>query len=281
MASSYWWKALSKRPIRTALFVPASNARAMEKARELACDAVILDLEDAVGEPEKETARAAAAQAIAARAFGARLTVVRINALTSAFGADDLKAVRGADAIALPKVNGVADLAAARLLAPGIALWAMIETPSAVLAAPAIARESAALVLGSNDLLKDMGARHMEGRANLHFAMSALVTAARAHGAIALDAVHNDIADMAGFESACTQARDFGFDGKCLIHPAQIEMAHAAFAPSPDELARARRLLDAFDLPQNRDKGAIAFEGRMVERLDAQTAQAMLDESGA
>jgi len=277
MANSCWSKALSNRHIRTALFVPASNARAMEKARGLACDAVILDLEDAVGEPEKETARAAAAQAIAAHAFADRITVVRINALTSAWGADDLKAVRGADAIALPKVESAADLAAARLLAPNVPLWAMIETPVAVLAAGVIARECAALVLGSNDLLKNLGARPVEGRANLHYAMGALVTAARAHGALALDAVHNDIADIAGFESACAQARDFGFDGKCLIHPAQIDAARTAFAPSPEELARARRLLDAFALPQNRDKGAIAFEGQMVERLHAQMAQAMLD----
>jgi citrate lyase beta subunit len=281
MANSCWSKALNKARIRTALFVPGSNARAVEKARGLACDAVILDLEDAVGGPAKETARAAAAQAIAAHAFAGRITVVRINALTSAFGADDLKALRGADAILLPKVNSVADLAAARLLAPNIPLWAMIETPAAVLGVREIARECAALVLGANDLLKDMGAHHMEGRANLHYAMAALVTAARAHSALALDAVHNDIADMAGFESACAQARDFGFDGKCLIHPAQIDVARAAFAPSPAELARARRLLAAFDLAENRDKGVIAFEGRMVERLDAQMAQAMLDGHGA
>jgi len=281
MANSCWSKALSKRRIRTALFVPASNARAMAKARELACDAVILDLEDAVGEGEKETARAAAAQAIAAHAFAGRITVVRINALTSGFGADDLKAVRGADAIILPKVGSAADLAAARLLSPVTTFWAMIESPAAVLAVAEIARECAALVLGSNDLLKDMGARHRGDRGNLAYAMSALVTAARAHGALALDAVHNDIADMAGFERACGQARDFGFDGKCLIHPGQIDVARAAFAPSPEELARARRLLEAFDLPQNRDKGVIAFEGSMVERLDAQMAQAMLDESMA
>jgi citrate lyase subunit beta/citryl-CoA lyase len=265
--------------LRTALFVPGNNARAIEKARELACDSVILDLEDAVGAGEKAAARASAADAISARAFGASITVVRINALTSALGVDDLKAARGADAILLPKVDSVADLAAARLLAGATPLWAMIETPAAVLALPAIAQGAAALVLGANDLLKDMGARHVAGRANLTYAMSALVTAARAHGALALDSVHNDIADIAGFESACTMARDFGFDGKSLIHPAQIAPARAAFAPSPDDVERSRRLLAAFELPENRGRGVIAFEGRMVERLDAEMAQAVLDEA--
>jgi citrate lyase beta subunit len=260
--------------------VPASNGRALEKARMLACDAIILDLEDAVGGGEKTLARVAVAEALAARAFGARPTIVRINALTSPFGVDDLKAARGADAILLPKVESDADLAAARLLTAQ-PLWAMIETPAAVLALGAIAPRTEALVLGANDLLKEMGGRHRGDRANLHFAMSAVVTAARAHGALALDSVHNDIADIGGFESACALGRDFGFDGKTLIHPAQIEPARAAFAPSPDEVAQARRLLAAFALPENRDKGVIAFEGRMVERLHAQMAQAILDEVSA
>ncbi len=232
-----------------------------------------------MGAGEKEVARAAAADAIRARAFGQRTTVVRINALTSAWSVDDLKAARGADAILLPKVDSVADLAAARLLGGTTPLWAMIETPAAVLALPAIAQGAAALVLGANDLLKDMGARHVAGRANLTYAMSAIVTAARAHGALALDSVHNDISDIAGFESACTLARDFGFDGKTLIHPAQIAPARTAFAPSPDDVERARRLLAAFELPENRGRGVIAFEGRKVERLDAQMAQAVLDEA--
>jgi citrate lyase subunit beta/citryl-CoA lyase len=279
MANSCWSKALSKQRIRSALFVPASNARALEKARILDCDAVILDLEDAVGEAEKIQARAVAAQAVAARAFGARFTVVRINALTSAWGADDLKASRGADAVLLPKVDSVADLAAARLLAPATRFWAMIETPAAVLALPQIAREVAVLVLGANDLLKDMGARPRGDRVNLHYAMTALVTAARAHGALALDAVHNDIADIAGFETACAMARDFGFDGKSLIHPAQIAPCAAAFAPTAEELEQARRLLAAFALPENRDKGVIAFEGQMVERLHADMAQRLWDEA--
>jgi citrate lyase subunit beta/citryl-CoA lyase len=264
--------------LRATLFVPGSNARAMEKARTLSCDAVILDLEDAVGDGAKQTARAAVHDAVAARAFGARPTVVRINAPGSEAGAEDIRAASGADAILVPKVTGAADLAAARLLAGRTPLWAMIETPAAVLGLNAIAAEATCLVLGANDLLKALGARHRPDRANLQAAMALTVTAARAHGRIALDSVHNDLADTEGFLAACAQGRDFGFDGKTVIHPGQIAPAQRAFAPSPEETARARRLLDAFALPANRDKGAIAFEGRMVERLDAEIAQRLLDE---
>ena len=266
--------------IRTALFVPSSNARALEKARELPCDAVILDLEDAVAPQEKAAARDALAHAVAARAVGGRVTVVRINALTSYEGVADIKAAAGADAILLPKVGGAADLAAARLLAPGKTFWAMIETPRAVLALNDIAAGGAsALVLGANDLLKEMGGRHRPDRANLHFAMGALVTAARANGALALDSVHNDINDAEGFAAACALARDFGFDGKTLIHPSQIEGCRAAFAPTPDEIVEARALLAEFRKSENQGRGVIAFRGRMVERLHAEMAQRLLDEA--
>lgn len=264
-------------PIRTALFVPGSNARALEKARTLNVDAVIFDLEDAVGPEEKTAARDRVAQAVADRDG---LTVVRINALTSADGVADLRAAMGADAILLPKVESAADLAAARLLAGEMPLWAMIETPRAVLHLAEIAAGAEALVLGANDLLKEMGGRHRADRANLHHAMAALVTAARAHGTLALDAVHNDIADTEGFAAACAMARDFGFDGKCLIHPSQIEPARAAFAPSAEEIEDARALLAEFAKPENRGRGVIAFRGRMVERLHAEIARRLL-ESGA
>ena len=277
-ASSCWSKALSKPRFRSTLFVPGSNLRAIEKARTLACDAIILDLEDAVGPGAKETARAAVHDAVTARAFGARPTIVRINALSSEAGAEDIRAAAGADAVLLPKVAGAADLAAARLLAGKTPLWAMIESPAAVLAVPEIAAEAAGLVLGANDLLKEMGARHRPDRANLQTAMALTVMAARAHGRVALDSVHNDISNPEGFAAACALARDFGFDGKTLVHPDQIEAANHAFAPSPDALARARRLLAAFARPENRDKGVIAFEGSMAERLDAEIAQRLLDE---
>jgi citrate lyase subunit beta/citryl-CoA lyase len=265
--------------LRAVLFVPGDNARAIEKARTLACDAVILDLEDAVGPIAKDAARAAVRQAVAARAFGARPTVVRINAANSEEGVADIRAAAGADAILLPKVAEAADLAAARLLTGGTPLWAMIETPAAVLALDQIAAGAACLVLGANDLLKAMGGRHRPDRANLHAAMALTVTAARKHGRIALDSVHNDISDSEGFVAACAQGRDFGFDGKTLIHPDQIVPARAAFAPSPDELARARRLLAQSALVENRDKGAFAFEGGMAERLDVEIARRLLDET--
>jgi citrate lyase subunit beta/citryl-CoA lyase len=258
------------------LFVPGSNARAMEKTRTLPVDAVILDLEDAVGPEEKNAARVRVAEALQNRT---RLTIVRINPLTSAEGVDDLKAVRGADAVLLPKVESIADLSAARLLAPGMALWAMVETPKGLLHIAEIAGAAAALVLGANDLLKDMGARHRADRANLHHAMAALVTAARANGALALDSVHNDIADADGFAAACALARDFGFDGKTLIHPAQIEPARAAFAASAAEIEDARALLAEFARPENHGRGVIAFRGRMVEKLHAQMARRLLDEN--
>jgi citrate lyase beta subunit len=236
-------------------------------------------LEDAVGPAEKTAARDGVRALVSARAFGGRFTVVRINTLTGEWGVDDVKAAAGADAILLPKVESEADLAAARLLAPKVPLWAMIETPKAVLALDRIAGGGAqALVLGANDLLKAMGARHVVGRANLHFAMAGLVTAARARGLIALDSVHNDIADTAGFAATCSMARDFGFDGKTLIHPSQIAACRAAFAPSAEEITRARALLAAFDKAENRDKGAIAFEGAMVERLDAEIARRLLED---
>jgi citrate lyase beta subunit len=242
----------------------------------LAADGVILDLEDAVGPDEKDAARAAIAAWLAQKPPG-RLAVVRINALTSMHGVADLKAAAHADAILLPKVESAADLAAARLLAPGTPLWAMIETPRTVLKVAEIAGGAQALVLGANDLLKDMGGRHRSDRANLIYAMGALVNAARAHGALALDAVHNDIADAQGFAAACAMARDFGFDGKCLIHPSQIEPARAAFAPSAEEIADARALLAEFEKPENRARGVIAFRGRMVERLHADIARHLLE----
>ncbi len=258
--------------------MPGSNPRALEKARALDCDAVILDLEDAVGPDEKTAARAAVRAWLAQRPAD-RLAALRVNALTSDAGVADLEAAAGADAILLPKVESAADLAAARLLKPGTPLWAMIETPGAVLRLAEIAAEASALVLGANDLLKAMGGRQRPGRANLHYAMAALVTAARAHGRLALDAGYNDFHDSAGLAADCALGRDFGFDGKCLIHPAQIAAARAAFAPSGEEIAEAQALLAEFDRPENRGRGVIAFRGRMVERLHAEVARRLLEQT--
>lgn len=240
-------------------------------------DAVVLDLEDAVGPKEKESARDAVRGWLAEKPPG-RMAVVRINPLTGDHGVADLKVAAGADALLLPKVEGAADLTAARLLAGSKPLWAMIETPAAVLHVAEIAAGAAALMMGANDLLKDMGGRQRPDRTNLHYAMAALVTAARAHDCLALDATWNDISDAAGFAADCALGRDFGFDGKTLIHPSQIEPARAAFAPSAEDIAEAQALLDEFDKPENRNKGVIAFRGRMVERLHAELARRLLDE---
>ena len=257
------------KPRRSALYVPADNLRALDKARGLDADVIILDLEDAVAPAAKAAARVHAIAAVGS--FG-RETVIRVNAKGSLWHDADMVAAITArpDAIALPKVNGAAEL----VPSDGIPLWAMIETPAGVINLHEIAHGVQALVLGGNDLLKAMGARHVADRANLQFVMSQMVLMARAHHIAVLDGVHNRIDDPDGFAAACQQARDFGFDGKTLIHPSQIAACHAAFAPSPDEVEAARRVLAAF--ADNPGKGAIRVDGQMVEALDAEIAVALL-----
>lgn len=260
---------------RSILYVPADKPRALEKARGLDADGIIIDLEDAVAPDAKASARQAACAAV--EACRPREVIVRINALSSPWGKDDLAAVKAVrpDAIALPKLRDAEDVIAARALTGDIPLWAMIETPRAVLNAAEIAGAGvAALVLGSNDLLKDMGARHMPDRANLHTAMALCVMAARAAGIAVLDGVHNDLSDPHGFEAACRLARDFGFDGKTVIHPGQIAACNAAFTPSPAEVAAARRLVAGF--AANPQAGVLMLDGRMVERLDLKIAERTL-----
>ena len=279
------------RPRRSVLYIPGSNGRALEKSRSLAADAVILDLEDAVAPDRKQTAREQVCAA-ARNGFGEREVAVRINALDTEWGEHDLTAVAAAapQAVVIPKVFSPRDIHKVqhRLdhLDAGktITIWAMVETPRAILEISQIADAGgrlACLVLGGNDLVKDMGGTHMPGRENLFAAMSLTVLAARARGLAAIDGVYNDIADAGGFRAACEQARSFGFDGKTVIHPGQIEPCNAAFAPSPEQVAAARRLIAAFDLPENRDKGAIRFEGRMVERLHAEAARRLVALAGA
>lgn len=276
------------RPRRSALYMPASNARALEKAKTLPADVMIFDLEDAVAPDLKKEAREQACAAVAAGGYGARELVIRINGLDTPWGEADLAAAAAAapDAILVPKVSSAETLAAIGLrlrragARPHVRIWAMIETPLAVLQAPSIA--SAALdvdtrldcfVMGTNDLSKDTRARLQPGRAAmLPFLMTALA-AARAHGLDILDGVFNDLSDASGFRAECEQGRDCGFDGKTLIHPSQIAAANDIFAPSPEEVERARALIAAFDLPENRSKGAIALDGRMVERLHADMAR--------
>jgi len=260
--------------------MPGSNGRALEKARTLPCDVVALDLEDAVAPDAKQAARDAVCALVAAKAFGSREVAVRVNALGSPWAEDDLKAVAkaGPDAIILPKVMDPAEIGAAQRGVDthlAIDIWAMIETPLGVLNAAAIAEAGAScLILGSNDLTKDMRGRAMPARENLWAAMSQLVLSARAHGLTAIDGTYNDIADAAGLTASCAQGRAFGFDGKSLIHPGQIEAANQAFAPSPGEIAAARRIIAAFAAAP--DKSVLALDGRMVEKLHAVEAARLL-----
>ncbi len=270
------------RPRRSVLYMPGSNARALEKARTLPADALILDLEDAVAPDAKENARGLVSQAVRARSFGKREVVIRINALSTAWGAADLEAAAESapDAILVPKVSCTGDLAAVEAhlsgRANGIALWAMIETPRAILDLAAIAAAGgrlACLVMGTNDLIKEMRGQHLPDRANLIGALGLSVAAARANALAIIDGVFNDIQDSEGFLRSCRQARAFGFDGKTLIHPSQIGPCNEAFAPSPSEVEEARKILEAFERPENRGKGAIALDGRMVELLHAAVAR--------
>jgi len=272
------------RPRRSVLYMPGSNARAMEKARGVPADALILDLEDAVAPDAKETARRQVCDAVTARGFGRREVVVRINGLSTSWGEADLADVIAAkpDAILAPKISTLADLHALeeRMVRhhadPSIALWAMIETPLAILNIAALAGAGgrlACFVMGTNDLVKELRGHHTPDRANLATALSLSVMAARAHGLAAIDGVFNDIQDVDGFARHCHQARSFGFDGKTVIHPSQVDSCNTIFAPSADEVASARAVIAAFALPENRGKGAIRLDGRMVELLHADIAR--------
>lgn len=276
------------RPRRSVLYMPGSNARALEKAREIAADALILDLEDAVAPGAKESARDQVCAAVRAGGYGRRELVIRVNGADTPWFAEDLAAAADAkpSAILIPKVSsGEALLALGQQLNdlwadPAIRVWAMIETPLAILRAESIAAVAAdpvsrlaCFVLGTNDLAKETRARFVPGRAPMMPWLTTAILAARAHGVDVVDGVYNDIKDEAGFRAECEQSRDLGFDGKTLIHPAQVGPANEIFAPAEAELERARAIIAAFDLPENAEKGALQLDGRMVERLHAEMAR--------
>jgi len=268
------------RPRRSVLYMPGSNARALEKARELPADALILDLEDAVAPDAKALARNQVCRAVAEKSFGKREVVIRINALSTPWGETDLRAAVSAvpDAILVPKVSTPNDLAEieSRLGLSNIAVWAMMETPFSILNAGVIAGAGgrlACLVMGTNDLIKEFRGNHMPDRQNLSAALGVCIAAARAYGLSIIDGVYNEIQNAEGFKAACLQARAFGFDGKTLIHPSQLAPCNEIFAPSAEEVEAARRILSAFELPENKGKGAIALDGRMVELLHAEIAR--------
>jgi citrate lyase subunit beta/citryl-CoA lyase len=270
------------RPRRSVLYMPGSNARALEKARALPADALILDLEDAVAPDAKDLARMQVCDAVQARGFGKREVIIRINGLSTPWGEADLAAAADAhpDAILVPKISSARELnlIEAKLGAAdaAIAVWAMVETPAAILSIAAIAAAGgrlACFVMGTNDLVKEIRGQHTPDRMNLAAALSLSVLAARANGIAVIDGVYNDIQNAEGFKATCEQARAFGFDGKTLIHPSQVEACNAVFAPSADDVEAARKVIAAFELPENKGKGAIKLDGRMVELLHAEIAR--------
>ncbi len=275
------------RPLRSALYLPASNARAIEKAGSLPADAIILDLEDAVAPETKEAARTAAVAAFTASGFGRRLKVLRVNARDTPWGGDDLAAAAtlDIDAVLVPKVNGPEDIAyydaALAGAAPGVALWVMIETCLAVGQLQAIAdcaRHSrlGGFVIGTNDLALEMRMRTTLARAAMLPILKLVLAAARSRGLIALDGVCNDFTDLDRFAAEAGQGASLGFDGKTLIHPAQIGLCNAAFSPTAEEVAHARSISAAFSLAEHAGKGAIRVDGRMVERLHLVEAERVL-----
>ena len=275
------------RPRRSVLYMPGSNRRAMEKARELPADVLILDLEDAVTPDAKTSARQEVVEAVGRSGYGLREVVIRINGLGTHWHADDLTAVAAsnAHAILLPKVEGAGQVrTVAAALPEGMDLWCMIETPLAILHAEEIAASSSktkCLVMGTSDLAADLNALHTSHREPFAASLSLCLLAARAYGLAALDGVFLDLKDDAGFEAACLQGRQFGFDGKTLIHPRQVAAANQIFAPSNDEIAEANIIVTAFEQAQTEGKGVVVVNGQLVENLHVASARRLLALSGA
>lgn len=272
------------RPRRSMLYMPGSNARALEKGRTLAADALILDLEDAVAPDAKETARRRIVEALSAGGYGQREILVRTNGLDSEWGQDDIAAMAksGADAILLPKVESAEMVRAAEEImadhgAPaGLAIWCMIETPLGVLHAEEIAwgsRRMGGFVMGTSDLAKDLHCLHTPGRLPFVTSLSLCILAARAHGLAILDGVHLDLADDQGFAESCRQGLEFGFDGKTLIHPRTIEVANEVFAPSADEVAWSEKIIAAHEEATKAGQGVVVVDGRLIENLHVEDAK--------
>ena len=280
------------RPRRSALYMPASNAKAVEKARTLDADVIILDLEDAVAPEMKDAAREAAVAAVKAGGFGSREIVIRTNGLDTPWGAADLKAAAeaGPDAVLVPKVNDAADVHAydAALHAAPIhtKLWTMIETGKAAFHLWEIAAASkntrlSTWVMGVNDFAKEMRARQTPGREPFLPLLTLSVAAARAHGLSILDGVHNDIEDLEALQAVCVQGVDFGFDGKTLIHPKHLEICNRVFSPTDAEIAWSQAVIAAFKAPENAGKGALRVDGKMAERLHLTQAERLVQVAAA
>ncbi|MEQ6250109.1 CoA ester lyase [Sulfitobacter sp. HNIBRBA3233] len=268
------------RPLRSVLYIPGSKPRALDKARGLAADAIIFDLEDAVIPEEKVAARDTLRVALAEGGYGSRMKIIRINGLDTEWGADDAAAAAemGAEAILLPKVNAPADLDALAKICGDIPLWAMMETPLGLLNAAAIAAHPKlqGMVMGTNDLNKDLQTRTRTDRLPLMTGLGLCVLAGKAHGVALIDGVYNAFKDDEGLKIECDQGRDMGFDGKTLIHPAQLDVANAAFSPSAEEADLARRQIAAFEECEATGQGVAVVDGKIVENLHVATARETL-----
>ncbi|KIC28161.1 HpcH/HpaI aldolase/citrate lyase family protein [Leisingera sp. ANG-S5] len=273
------------RPYRSVLYIPGSNARALEKAKTLPVDAVIFDLEDAVSADEKTNARETLAQALKGGGYGARMKIVRINGLDTEWGRGDAAAAArmNPDAILLPKVNAPEDLDALAEITGDIPLWAMMETPRGMLNAAAIAAHPKlqGMVMGTNDLAKELQTRYRPDRMPMMAGLGLCLLAAKAEGLVIVDGVYNAFKDVEGLAAECAQGRDMGFDGKTLIHPAQVEVANAAFAPTEREIDTSRRQIAAFDEARAAGQGVAVVDGKIVENLHVVTAREILAKADA
>ncbi|MFV1465526.1 MULTISPECIES: HpcH/HpaI aldolase/citrate lyase family protein [unclassified Phaeobacter] len=273
------------RPYRSVLYIPGSKPRALDKARSLPVDAIIFDLEDAVSADEKENARARLAAALDEGGYGGRMKIVRINGLDSPWGAADAEAAAemDCDAILLPKVSSAADLDQLSKVTGDTPLWAMMETPRGMLNAAEIAAHPLlqGMVMGTNDLAKELQVRFRADRLPLMAGLGQCLLAAKAEGIIIVDGVYNAFKDGEGLAVECAQGRDMGFDGKTLIHPAQVDVANTAFAPSEDEIDLARRQIAAFDAAEAEGQGVAVVDGKIVENLHVATAREILAKADA
>lgn len=274
------------RPYRSVLYIPAANQRAMDKARTLAADAIIFDLEDAVAPAEKPGARELLRAALA-QDYGGRARILRINGFDTGWGRDDAAFAAGlgarADAVLVPKVSRPEDLDAVAVITGDTPLWAMMETALGMLNAAAIAAHPRlqGMVMGTNDLAKELGSRHRPDRLGMQAGLGLCLLAARAHGRVIVDGVFNAFKDEDGLRAECEQGRDMGFDGKTLIHPAQLDIANAAFAPTEAEIDLSRRQIEAFDAAIAEGKAVAVVDGRIVENLHVETARKTLARADA
>jgi citrate lyase subunit beta/citryl-CoA lyase len=275
------------RPRRSVLYMPGANERALEKAAGLPADALILDLEDAVAPDAKAEARDRVCEAASSGRYGAREVAIRVNSAGTPWHDDDLRAAAGADpaAVVVPKVDSPATVhAVEKALDAGgasatTAIWAMLETPAALLRAEEICSASerlTVLVMGTNDLAKELRAEHVPGRQPLLTGLGLALVAARATGKVILDGVYNDIKDAEGFEAECVQGRQMGFDGKTLIHPSQLEPCNRVYAPAPEDVERSQRIIEAFEQAEAEGRGVVTVDGRMIENLHVEQARRIL-----